>query len=495
MKKILHFSIAILAVFILASCGTKTKDTDLLKHLGPFGTFNPNTDPNAEVIERLTGQKVQYYMLPQANADEKLFLDIAGGADFNSITLAPHQFNQLHSVGALLDLTELIEEYGPNIKEAISDVAWSTSTFDGKIYAIPQKNASENINFAFFVREDILAEHGVSTPNTLAEFKTALQTLKDSGVRVPLCAPGYSIAPIRGAFGIVNDWVEQADGSLKHWTDTTQFVQYIDYVKDLNNNNLIQSNYLTEATNCNQLFSTGESAFIQSAWWAGNPIYTATASDLGITIDQFMTDIDDYISYIPSLEGANGMAQATQDRAITYFIAIPRYMKDEAIATIKWMNAKLDVDNFLEIAIGVEGETFEIIDGDYYPILTPTVDGKAPFDVKNSADWYLTGTREDEYALYWQARARKLTTQQHSWESINAEPEKYGIYNPIGLAPGFPTWGQNASAINLSINDYLTLYLNSNTSKTVATFRTELNASDRIKNSTTEINEWYSVNK
>ena len=121
--------------------------------------------------------------------------------------LYPDQFNQLRSVGALLDITELLEEYGPNIVDNVSDEVWKTATFDGKIYGVPQKNPANNINSALFVRKDIFVDNNIPLPTTLTEFKDALIALKNAkGPNfVPFSPRTHNIEPIRGAFGIVCD--------------------------------------------------------------------------------------------------------------------------------------------------------------------------------------------------------------------------------------------------------------------------------------------------
>ncbi|HOI47492.1 MAG TPA: hypothetical protein PLR26_07190 [Bacilli bacterium] len=495
MKKLVLLLVLSLSLFVVAGCDNTSVDE--LTHLMQFNTYgDPNTDPNAAVIERLTGQKVNYAVLPQTNTDEKLYLDIAGQARYNSMTLTPNQFNKLRSSNALLDISKLLDEHGPNIKSAMSAQTWATATFDDKIFGIPQKNPSENINSALFARMDILAQHGItSLPTTLDGFKTTLQTLKTAGVQIPFCTVAHSIEPIRSAFGIVTEWVPQTNGQIKHWTQTAQYQNYVDYIKDLNTSGLLQEQYLTASTNCQEKFITGDAAFIVSAWWAGNPIYTGIANNKSITIDQFMANPNQYVGYITGLMGANNTKQIKLDRSIVFFIAIPKYMEKEAVATIKWLNAKLDPTNFLEIAIGKEGETFTKTDGKYYPILTPVVDGKTPFDSKNSADWFLTGTREDDYSQYWQARARKLATQQHSWETMNLQANKaFGVYEPLGYAPGFTVWGAKQSGVNQSITDFMTLYMNATNTKTFAEFLTELQTTRGLNDATTEVNVWYQAN-
>ncbi|MGD9604749.1 MAG: extracellular solute-binding protein [Bacilli bacterium] len=229
-KKLMIAFLMIASVFMFVGC---TKDDDVVESLdnikiyGPFDTFDPETDYVHQLIKDITGVDVDYDFLPQdgASANTKLYLDIAGQAEYHLMKLAPTQFDQLRAVGALLDITELLNEYGTNITSSVSEEVWKTATYDGKIYGVPQKNPSNNINSALFLRKDIFVENEIALPTTLTEFKDAMVALKTklgTGF-VPFSASSHNIEPIRGAFGIVTDWVPQTDGTLKYWTETAAF--------------------------------------------------------------------------------------------------------------------------------------------------------------------------------------------------------------------------------------------------------------------------------
>ena len=66
-----------------------------LKRLGYNTAFDPNDNIGADIIEQSTGYKVEYYMLPSENANEKLIMDISGGADYDAINISINQFLSL----------------------------------------------------------------------------------------------------------------------------------------------------------------------------------------------------------------------------------------------------------------------------------------------------------------------------------------------------------------------------------------------------------------
>jgi len=77
-------------------------------------------------------------MLPEELPDEKLNLLMANKEEFNYIKVNKAQFFNLAESGALEPLNELIEKYGPNIRDGIFEETWKATTIGGTIYGIPE---------------------------------------------------------------------------------------------------------------------------------------------------------------------------------------------------------------------------------------------------------------------------------------------------------------------------------------------------------------------
>ena len=513
MRKIVLLLMVVFSTFALVACGEKSSSEDLqkIKVLGNFDTFDPSEDYVATLIKELTGIEVEYSFMPQdaASADTKLFLDIAGRADYHLLKLSANQFNQLRGVNALLDLTEILEEHGPNILASVDEQIWNTTVFEGKKYAVPQKNPTNNINSALFLRKDLFVKHDIDLPETLTEFKNAMVTLKEKEGSnfVPFSASSHNIEPIRGAFGVVTDWVEQSDGSVKYWAETPQFEAYANYINELVELGVMQEGYLTTpnyGSTSRAGLQNGTVAVTLDAWWSGNGIINGIAASLEKTEQEIIDNAATYLHFIPSLKGdaayplsTVGKGQSKMDYSVTYFYAIPKYMESTAISVIKWMNAKLDEENFKKLTIGTEGVHHSVIDGKYYPILTPDSEGKIPFDTMAKADYFLTGTDADKYSEYWEARARKNPRQQFVWESMNTTDYKqtFGIYDKIGLAPGFTVYGANVTKITNLVKEYLEATISGQgTQQTQAQLIERLKSEAKLVESTQEVSTWYKAN-
>ena len=84
---------------------------------------------------------------------------------------------------------------------------------------------------------------------------------------------------------------------------------------------------------------------------------------------------------------------------------IPVHSSPQQVAgAVDFVDKKLDKELFLELSIGVEGDTFEIRDGEYYPIL-----GAEHFDKMTYADKFLNGTIMEDYSKYWLGQSQKVS--------------------------------------------------------------------------------------
>lgn len=139
---------------------------------------DPWTDPVAEKITEATGIKLTT-SYPISDASEDISLMIAND-EYPDIIYAKGFANQLVEAGALIDMTELIEEYGPNIKKMYGDelnkLRWSkedTSIYQLSSYTIggsPMKPAG-NAQLQW----KVLEENNYEYPTTLEEYETMIK--------------------------------------------------------------------------------------------------------------------------------------------------------------------------------------------------------------------------------------------------------------------------------------------------------------------------------
>lgn len=166
-----------------------------LKILSMYQAYNYEEQPTWKIDEELTGYKTKWYALPADNADQKLLLEISSGADYDILLrVSPSQYAQLSKQNALIDLSGMLDKYGSNITNAISELAWQSVTNDqGVVNGIPHENmlASKEEPYGMLtggigVRSDMLEELGMELPTNIDDFTAFLEAAKEKYGFAPL---------------------------------------------------------------------------------------------------------------------------------------------------------------------------------------------------------------------------------------------------------------------------------------------------------------------
>lgn len=179
---------AILAVSmcagILAGCSKKEENKMgedgilVLDFYNEDGEEDLWDNPVAEAITEATGVRLNIDY-PVASQDLKVALMIAE-QNFPDIIYAKGNANSLIEAGALLDLTDLIEEYGPNIKKMYGDELNKLrySEEDPSIYQLSSYAIGTSIYKSAGTAQiqwDVLKENNYEIPKTLDELEKMLK--------------------------------------------------------------------------------------------------------------------------------------------------------------------------------------------------------------------------------------------------------------------------------------------------------------------------------
>ena len=459
-----------------------------------------NNCETAQLVKEYTGYDVKYDQAPaDANAAETAITNIFMlKSDYQAVKVTKNQFYTLLQMGALKDITEYVEA-STNLKEQISEFGWQTATVDGAIYGIPQKNARKVNNTAIAFRLDWLNEYNETHPDaqipvpseengysmTLSDFKTMLTyfatKVPKGGKAMAIDMRGVFLENILPAFGIYQEWAD-VNGKLEYIINQPGFQEYMDYMEDLFDSGLIM--YQATANDAGAVKSL-QAKTVGAGRVAHWNAFTIESSETQET--------DPNISYIVSLIPDDRKGDPTAVRTFategySYYTVIPNFATDEqAAAVVDWIDKKLDKDFFLRLVLGVEGETFTIENGEYYPIL-PTFDEK-----QGIADKFMDGSREEEYSKYWLCRTRKTKAQDKMFSMANYRIEETGILNPTSVMPPNADFDTYYTAANMQIKDLLvTSMYQTGVTKSLEEIQAEwknLNG-DVI---TDAVNAWYST--
>lgn len=142
------------------------------------GQEDPWTDPVAQVLTEKTGVKLKTEY-PVSSDDQKVALMIAE-QNYPDLIYAKGDAGSLIDAGALIDMTELIEEYGPNIKkmygEEFDKLKYSqddSSIYQLSSYAVGGTNYKNSGTAQ--IQWAVLKENDYKVPESLDEFEKMLK--------------------------------------------------------------------------------------------------------------------------------------------------------------------------------------------------------------------------------------------------------------------------------------------------------------------------------
>lgn len=189
-----------LTISMLSACGSSTNEEkssqvgDATPNINitmssrslPYVAASPdiNEDVYVKKLEELAQTNLDIDFIPATDFDQKLNLLLAANekmpdlleiSSINSSVTSPATDN-----GAFMELNELIDQYGPNLKANIPQSIWDSPLIskEGKIYAIPVL-APATINHVVYMRKDWLDKLGLEIPKTVDEYLQVLLAFRD----------------------------------------------------------------------------------------------------------------------------------------------------------------------------------------------------------------------------------------------------------------------------------------------------------------------------
>lgn len=430
-----------------------------LKRLGYNTAFDPNTDINAKVLEESTGYHVEYFMLPAENADEKLLMDISGGADYDAVNVTINQFRTLVAQGALQPLDDLLEVYGQDIlNSGHSEDVWSALRGeDGHIYAVPYMYPSDHEIANFMVaRKDLCEAAGITEmPTTIDEFYDMLVTLKKfyGDQYIILSGPFYQASEaneawaipktITAAFGIYSDWMVNDEGKVIYMTEHENFPKMVEFMSKLYREGLIDPDWAvnTEAT-LKEKFSSGKTIICCGNRALGDYAMPALMENLKLTWDD--------IGYISALSGPDGTCKYMETTAFGFLTCIPKSSKNAA-DVVNWWNLRIKDD--LHITIGDEGVHFNYDANGKIDPINPIF-----AEERGNSYWYLDVTSATWGSELWPARVRKSASQWHAFSAVtvNADTNRIEfVTNEFKFKPATEAYSKYNTTLFNDLKDYL----------------------------------------
>lgn len=458
-----------------------------------------NSDSNAKIIEQITGYKATYTQLPSADASRTLNNELMDKRHYNAMKLTKSQFADLVKDDMLVDITDALPVFGPELVANISKESWDVVTIDGRIYGIPERASSDNIENPIVFNQDLLLKNNLDLPVTLEEFENVLKVLTEKIGRPAMTFDKYTplIYAVSSAFGIYSDWQEYTvDGKTEvlYYMNAPRYKDYVDYMHGLYNKGYISqvvgTNTFADALND---FTAEKAGCIACSIWNVTALVSGLQANGKITAVQAAGTLEDNIAYLRALK-ANAADQEKVYRSggYTYITAIPFYEAKNAGYALDWMNSKIkdtdDAHNFRTMVLGEENvHWMQNANGDYLPI-------SERFGEKDTASYYLTGSNENKYTAYWTARVRKQPELFRAWSTMMRNADAVGVYNVVDYTPPITEYNSKRSAIEEYAQDQFYVMLKSG-SGSLNEYRDKLNGQNGCRSATAAINAWYKAHK
>ena len=378
-KKILSMVLCTTMVATLgSSCGKK--EAKIENGLTYWMSLNPTTaaqytdygeTPLAKELEARTGIEIQYIHPPNGQSAEKFNIMMAQSELPDIIEASwdgyPGGMGNAIKQNKVIDLSKHLDK-APNLKKYLDehpDVAKLVKTDEGEIIGFPLVRGDKYLltSAGLMLRKDWLDELGLEVPETIDEWETVLRAFKEKkNADAPLSFQLNSFinfGAFVGAYGINADTYVD-NGKVIYGPAEPEFKDFLTLMNKWFNEGLLDSAIATQdskGVTANML--NGNSGATINAVGGGMGMYLAAATEEGYDL---------VAAPYPVLNKGEKPEFGQSTLPVSgKFAAISTSCKDIDMA-IKYLDYAYSEEGHLLYNFGIEGESYEMIDG--YPTYT-----------------------------------------------------------------------------------------------------------------------------
>lgn len=309
--------------------------------------------------------KAKMVPVPRTKAQEQLNTLIASGEAPDLIWEYDRTFiSKLAAQGAIQPIDSYIEKYSNQYKKYLADHPDLKSylTIDGKMYAVASKRSLDAIaNHGMWIRQDWLDKLNLKTPATIEELLDVAKKFKENDPDGNGKADTLGIAFNYNGIQIMashfmtntNQWYVQ-DGKMKYSRVMENYADFMDFVKKLFDNGLIDKEFITD-TNFQrekQFWVTGKAGIYLGSWDMPNEFKDVKQNNPDAKVVP--------LEPVASKYGKNGLYQETPP---FIFVAFNSKMKEEqAVAAVKYLDWMID-KGWFTLKQGLENVHHKLVNG------------------------------------------------------------------------------------------------------------------------------------
>lgn len=181
-KRILAAMLTLSMVVSMTACGNSDAggSKDSAKNNGngdePYTVtmvLNGSTQPDEERIEQKINEilepelnaNLDIVVLPWASASQQLQLMLSGDEKIDVFYTQATNAVQYMNAGQIVDMSELIDKYGTNIKQIYGEDIAKINQIEGFVYGVPNQIERGSIP-AIFMRKDLVEKYNIDTTQT-----------------------------------------------------------------------------------------------------------------------------------------------------------------------------------------------------------------------------------------------------------------------------------------------------------------------------------------
>lgn len=365
---------------------TDTDDPKIVKEKTTISLMSGRPPTTAEdwddvacvkLAEETTNLHIDFGLVPLDGVGEKQNLSLASGEypeAFYRTSISNGDLAKYSSQGTFIALDDLIEKYMPNLSGIMTEnptIRDGLTQPDGHIYSLPQIYDPEFLGmrymFKLWVRQDWLDRFGMDTPDSLDAYEAYLEESvkngpKEAGAGNGFVADGINtlIEALLGTFEIGNQGTDvgtidedpDSPGTVRFYPVTDGYRDLLTYLNKLYSNGLIMKDiFSTDAQKVNALGSDG---LVGST-------YTQTPAGF------FGKEGEAYTALAPLTREGNPdpawHAVRSEVASIGQFAMTDRCSHPVELA--RWMDWWFSDEGAKAFFMGIEGESYEEVDGRY----------------------------------------------------------------------------------------------------------------------------------
>lgn len=346
------------------------------------GAKNVMDTPLGEAWQKATGVNIDVI---QMAGDDAFSLMFAGGElpDIIGYRFDGYSGGAARAIedGIILPLNDYVE-YCPDLMEVLNsneDYYRGATTNGGLIIGAPfvRSDALLRVQQGFIIRKDMLDKVGKDLPVTVDDLYEILVAFRDElGVEAPLSMTnGYLKNTVKygawsSAFGQVTGDFYQKDGVVYCGYAENEYKDLLTFLNKLYGEKLLDNNFQALDTNTQRAnFMNGKSGITFDLIGGGLGGFLSTMED----DPEF--DATGFASLVAK-EGDRPYSSQTQNSITGYYFVVTPDCKDVE-AAVKFLNYCYTEEGTMLLNYGIEGESYEIIDGvpTYTELITKNPNG------------------------------------------------------------------------------------------------------------------------